>query len=77
MNRSLVFTFSGYSGIDVLAAILPKSWQTKRVARAWLKALGDVDLETTVAVIQMPWGSFRIIDKRGNAVRVNYVASNQ
>ena len=70
-DRRLVFNFKGYSGLDILLMLLPKSWQTRRVARAWLRALtptggGPPDLKKTDVVVQMPWGSFKVVDHSGN-----------
>ena len=73
-DRSLVFRFNGYSGLDILSALLPKSWQTRRVAKAWLRALtpanGEApDLVKTSVIVEMPWGSFRIVDWAGHVER--------
>lgn len=71
MNRAMVFNFVGYAGLDVLLSLLPKIWQTKRVARAWLRSLTpphgeQPNLESTPLILQMPWGAFRILDYSGN-----------
>jgi hypothetical protein len=71
MSRSLVFNFTGYSGLDVLMTLLPKRWQVKSIAKAFLKMhtpAGGLppDVRKTVIVLVMPFGKYRIIDQRGN-----------
>lgn len=71
MSKSMTFNFSGYSGKDVWLAILPYSWQTKRIAKAWLKTLTTPDgvkpnVDNTPLLISTPWGCYRIVDLDGN-----------
>lgn len=76
MSRAMYFNFSGYSGWSVLWALFPKSCQTRWIARAWVRALREAskqqpDLEATQLVIQLPWGSFRIVSHDGKTKRCN------
>jgi hypothetical protein len=71
MSRSLVFNFSGYSGFDMLLALLPKSWQVKSIAKAFLKmhtpAGGSPpNLKKTLVLLVMPFGRYRVVDQKGN-----------
>lgn len=71
----MYFNFVGYAGWDLLLALMPKAWQTKRVALAWIKMATTPDgvrpnLGRTPMVLQMPWGSFKILDYAGNVERV-------
>ena len=69
MNRAMGFTFHGYSGVDVLLTILPKAWQSRIVARRWMKAVGNPDPLVTRLIINMPWGTYRIVDAAGRLER--------
>lgn len=65
--KTLAFTFSGYTGWDCLLGLLPKRWQAKAVAKAWIKNLGflkEIPPNTTMT-LNMPFGSFRILDSKG------------
>lgn len=72
MSRALVFTFSGYSGFDAMVMpLLPKCWQVRIIARAFLRThtpKGGVppDPLTTRIVLVMPFGTYRITDRKGH-----------
>ena len=72
--RSLYFNFEGYTGLDILRSALPKKVQTRMVARAWLRSLTipgapRPDPAATPMILQMPWGSYRVLDLKGNFER--------
>lgn len=66
MSKSLCLNFAGYSGFDQIYILFPKRWQTRIVARKWMRALNYPDPTVTNVMIQMPWGSFKVLDKKGN-----------
>lgn len=70
MTRTMYFNFSGFYGWDSFLALLPKSFQVRCIARAWLKSMtpphGDPpNLKDHPMVIQTTWGSFRIVSYSG------------
>ena len=69
MSRALVFGFTGWSGWSIFYMLLPKTWQTRIVARAWLRTLGTVDLDKTDVLVKMPWGTFRVVNQQGMSLR--------
>lgn len=70
MGHELTFRFGGYSGLDVLATLMPKSWQTRYVARIMLRdEWREMDPATTHLLLVMPWGGYRILDRSGRCVR--------
>ena len=70
-GKALVLNFTGYSGWDILLSLLPKSWQTRTVARRYMNFMtprfGEPpDPRKTDIVVQMPWGTYRVLDEHGN-----------
>lgn len=71
-TKKMVLTFTSYTGLDILNNLLPKMWQTKIVAKRLLKTMKQLgggiipDCQKSYLIVQMPWGSFRIKDIKGN-----------
>lgn len=61
-DRQIIFTFSGYTGIDILLSLFTKRFQVRVMAKRLLR---NADPETTPIFINTPWGSWRIIDRKG------------
>lgn len=61
MNRTQVFTFSGFSGLDVLRYLLPESWQARYVARSIYGKWSAESLETTIVAVRMPKRMYRVV----------------
>lgn len=70
-DNKMVLKFTGYTGLDVFCNLLPKAWQTKIVAKRLLKTMkflgGGItpDCEKSYLIVQMPWGSFHVMDNNG------------
>ncbi len=74
MSKVLEFKFGGYDGWDFWLGVLPHTWQTKKIAQAFIKSQTTPagvrpDVKTTPLLITTPWGCFRIIDLKGNTER--------
>lgn len=72
----MFFNFQGYSGWDVFLSFLPKKTQTRRVALAWIAHVTTPDgvrpnLTKTPMILQMPWGSYRLVSYLGEVEAVN------
>lgn len=68
--KTIVYRFAGYSGFpDVLLSLLPKLRQVKAIARRILRGpYKGWNFENPFASlqVQMPWGTYRVLDERGN-----------
>lgn len=66
-GRKMVQRITAYTGIDVLRNIMPARWQAKSIAKLLLKGdWKDADPATVEMVIELPAGSFKIVDLQGN-----------
>ena len=60
-----------YTGWHTLCALLPKSVQTRIIAKAWMKEMtragggAPLDLARTKLVLHLPWGAFRVVGPGG------------
>lgn len=67
MDKELTFSFTGFTGLDVLRYLLPETWQAKHVARQlMLKVYKGIDLDKTPLFVRMPYNVYRVIDQKGN-----------
>lgn len=68
MTRTMVFNFAGYSGWHLLASLLPKKAQARFIAKRWMKSVNNPDPKETRLVINLPWGSYQIVDAAGHVI---------
>ena len=74
VTRALVFLFIAWTGWDFWRTLLPFSWQARTIARRMLRKSPDwnwhgIDPATQRLVIQTPFGSYEVLDRRGRVRR--------
>lgn len=71
--KTLTFRFAGYAGWDLIWSLFSKKFQTRVVAREWIRLMirkgHQIRPDQTPMYLEMPWGRFRVLDTRG---RVEY-----
>ena len=74
VTRVLVLLFIAWGGWDAWRTLLPFDWQARAIAKRMLRKSPDwnwhgIDPTTQRLVIQAPFGTYEILDKRGRVRR--------
>lgn len=74
VTRALVLLFIAWGGWDVWRTLLPFDWQARAIAKRMLRKSPDwnwhgIDPAAQRLVIQAPFGTYEIVDKRGRVRR--------